>query len=117
MRKRFRYRYETDNAVLIGNMEQIGEYVGKTRDQLKTERHLTGNPTKLNEYDILYDFVNYKTGDECIGIPHDAMKHFLSERDVKRLFANYREGCMFRNGIKIVAIRRRKLEVHDAERH
>lgn len=112
---RTRYRYETENAVLIGNMWQIAEYVGKNYAQLKVEKRMTGNPEKLTENDLAVDFVNYKTGFEGIGVPYADMKMFVP--NIKSIFAHYTYGHTYRNGVKIVAIKRRPLEVHNAERH
>ena len=111
MRKRFRYIYDIGNIRLIGNMEQIAEYTGKTVEQLKTERHMTGQPEKNGDYDTTYDFINYRTGLECINIPYDQLNSFFKPNEIRRLMANYREGHTFWNGYKIIAVRRRPLEV------
>lgn len=112
---RTRYRYETEDAVIIGNMWQIAEYLGKKYEQMKVEKHLTGNPKKLDENDLAVDFINYKTGFEGINVPYANIKELV--KSTKSLFSHYNTGTTYRNGMKIVAIRRRPLEVYDAKRH
>lgn len=111
MRKRYRYIYDIGDVRLLGNMEQIAKYVGKTVEQLKTERHLTGQPEKNGDYDTVYDFINYKTDLEYLNIPYEQLDSFLKPNEIRRLTANYREGMTFQSGYKITAIKRRPLEV------
>ena len=107
-----RFKYLTGDEAIVGTIDQIAEYINRSKSWLKAQRSATNNPQKLEERNTLYDLVDWNTGKEITNVPYEELTSMWPIEDVRYYSRAFYEGHVNRNNkLQIVKVKEKPLEV------